>query len=144
MIKIQEIQPDELTEDVLDILTEAFKHPRLNLDTAKIYMEIRALQDVHTFVIYLDEKVIGTASLIRELKLFGDNNPYIAHIEDVAIHKDYRGFGYGKQLITHMIEWSKTQSCYKIVLFCSNDNVKFYKKCGFRHTSNLMRKDLES
>lgn len=143
MIEIKEIQSDELTEDVLDILTEAFKHPRLDLDTAKVYMEIRILNDIHTFVIKLDGKVIGSASLLRELKLFGDEKPYIAHIEDVAIHKELRGFGYGKKLITYMVEWAKENQCYKIVLFCSNNNVKFYRKCGFRHTSNLMRRDLE-
>lgn len=143
MIEIKTINPEELTEDVLDILTEAFKHPRLNLETAKLYMETRKSHDIYTFIIKLDDRVVGTASLLRELKLFGDNKPYIAHIEDVAIHRDYRGFGYGKKLIIHMIEWARNNNCYKIVLFCSNDNVKFYKKCGMRHTSNLMRRDLD-
>lgn len=142
MIQIKEIKPEELTEDVLDILTEAFKHPRLDLDTAKTHMEIREPQDVHTFVIKLDGRTIGTASLLRELKLFGDEKPYIAHIEDVAIHRDFRGFGYGRQLIEYMVEWARENLCYKVILTCSNYNLKFYKKCKFRHTSNTMRIDL--
>ena len=142
MVEIKEINQKELTDDVLDILTEAFKHPRLDLSRAKTRMHIRERSDVHTFIIKLDDKIIGTASLLRELKLFGDVKPYIAHIEDVAIHKEYRGFGYGKQLIVYMVEWAKEHHCYKAILTCSNYNIKFYKKCKFRHTSNTMRVDL--
>lgn len=145
MIEIKEINAKELTLDVLDLLTEAFKHDRIELDEAKLRMvERESAGNIHTFIIKLDDKIIGTASLIREVKLFGPNGgEYICHIEDVAIHKDVRGFGYGRILIEHLCKFAKQNNCRKVVLYCSNDNIKFYKKCGFWNACNLMRKDLQ-
>lgn len=142
MIEIKIINPEELTEDVLDILTDAFKHPRLDLKEAKERMKIRKRHSFHTFIIKLDGQVIGTASVLIETKLFGEL-ARIAHVEDVAIRKDLNGFGYGRQLMEYVKEFCKKQRCRKIVLYCSNYNTAFYKKLGFRHTSNLMRIDLD-
>ena len=125
MIEIKEITYKDLTEDVLDILTEAFKHPQPLLAEAKIFMKLRLSKDIHTFTISLDGKVIGTASIFLELKLFSMDNPYVAHIEDLAIHQNYRGFGYGRKLINHLVNYAKENKCYKAILTCSNYNLKF-------------------
>jgi glucosamine-phosphate N-acetyltransferase len=143
MVEIKELVHTDISQDFIDILHDAFKHPKISLSRAKQRMKLRYAQNIHTFGIYLDGNLIGTAGVIIELKMFNDQKPYIAHIEDVAIHRDQRGFGYGKQLIEHVIEFCRKKDCYKIVLFCSNDNIKFYKKCGFRNSCNLMRKDLD-
>lgn len=143
MVEIKELSYKDVTDDLLDILYDAFKHNKISLTTAKLRFKRRQASNIFIFGIFEEEQLIGTASVLLELKLFRDDKSYVAHIEDVAIHKDYRGFGYGKKLIYHIIEFCKLKDCYKVVLFCSNDNTKFYKKCGFRHTSNLMRKDLD-
>ena len=143
MTEIKELSHRDVTQDLLDILHDAFKHSKISLSKAKQRFRRRQSAHIHTFGIYLDSKLIGTASVIIEQKLFKEDNCYVAHIEDVAIHRDYRGFGYGKKIVEHIVEFAKNQYCYKVVLFCSNDNIAFYKKCGFRNVSNLMRKDLE-
>lgn len=146
MIEIKEFKAfgdHQISQDVLDILHDAFKHDKIELSLARNRAKSRYLCNNHTFGIYLDGQLIGTASVLVETKLFKKEKSNIAHIEDVAIHRDYRGFGYGQQLINHLVDYAKIKGCYKVVLYCSNDNRAFYKKCGFRHTSNLMRKDLD-
>lgn len=141
-MEIKEIHAEDLTEDVLDLLTEAFKHPQISLDEARKRMVERECSNVHTFVIYLDGKTIGTASVILETKLFGELSK-IAHLEDVCVHNQYRGYGYGLALVQHIIDYCKKNECRKIVLYCTNYNLAFYRKVGFRNTCNLMRLDLE-
>lgn len=143
MTIIKELLYQDVSDDLLDILCDAFKHPKISLMAAKSRFKRRQASNIFMFGIFENDKLIGTASAIIELKLFMEEKPYIAHIEDVAIHRDYRGFGYGKKLIDYIIKFCKSKDCYKIVLFCSNDNIKFYKKCGFRNASNLMRRDID-
>lgn len=143
MTTVKELSYQDISRDLLNILYDAFKHPKISLATAKSRFKRRQASNIFIFGIFEEEQLIGTASVLIELKLFRSSKPYIAHVEDVAIHKDYRGFGYGKKLMDHIIQFCKSKDCYKVVLFCSNDNTKFYKKCGFRHTSNLMRRDLD-
>jgi glucosamine-phosphate N-acetyltransferase len=66
----------------------------------------------------------------------------VAHIEDVSVLKSEQGKGVGKQLIEHCVDVAKRYQCYKIILDCSNDNVPFYEKCGFKKHENCMRLDL--
>jgi glucosamine-phosphate N-acetyltransferase len=138
MITIKEIHPDELTQDILDILAEAFGWDIPPLASAKLILKDRLSADIHTFVIYEDNQAVGTASIIIEQKLCGK----VGHIEEVAVHKDVRGYGYGKKIVDYVVQYARDRGCYKALLICSNYNTKFYKKCFFRHTSNSMRIDL--
>jgi len=52
-------------------------------------------------------------------------------IEDVVIHKNYRSKGIGRDLINHLINFSKNKKCDKIILNSSESNVIFYEKLGF-------------
>ena len=50
--------------------------------------------------------------------------------------------GVGKTIIDSLVEIAKEEGCYKVILNCSNENVPFYIKCGFKLTENEMRMDL--
>ena len=52
-------------------------------------------------------------------------------IEDVVVKKNQRGKGVGKKLIMHIINFSKSKSCDKIILNSSESNILFYEKLGF-------------
>ncbi len=79
-------------------------------------------------------KIIGCVTTILERKLKGNT----LHIEDVVSHKDYRGKGIGADLMERCIKFAKDNNCYKIVLDCSDDNVGFYEKSGFKVSGNYM------
>ena len=52
-------------------------------------------------------------------------------IEDVVVEKKERGKGIGKLLIEHLINFSKSKSCDKIILNSKESNIPFYNKLGF-------------
>lgn len=85
---------------------------------------------------YKDE-LIGTATVIFEKK-FIYNLCTLAHIEDVCVKHHYRRMGVGKKLIQKLIERAKENKCYKITLDCSDENMNFYKACGFSKRGNQM------
>ncbi len=82
-------------------------------------------------------ELIGTATVIFEKK-FIFNLATLAHIEDVCVKKDYRRMGLGKKLVQKLIERAKETKCYKITLDCSDENMNFYKACGFSKRGNQM------
>ena len=86
-----------------------------------------------------DDVVIGTAAILIEYKIRGDA---CAHIEDVVVAAQRRTYGTGRLLIEKLIEIAKDHQCYKAILDCSENNVSFYEKCGFRKYENCMRMDL--
>lgn len=86
-------------------------------------------------VIKIDNVIIGAGSLYKLYKLH--NNP-VGQIEDVMITEKYRGKGYGKQIIDHLVDIGK-KDCYKVILNCLDKNIGFYEKCGFHKHGNEMR-----
>lgn len=63
----------------------------------------------------MDNKVIGCATLVVEQKLI-HNYKSAGHIEDVVIDEPYRGRGYGKLLIGHLVKQARKLNCYKVLL----------------------------
>lgn len=96
--------------------------------------------------IYKQSKLIGIANLqIVEKVHYQDKKPLLlktAQIDNVIIHKNYRGQGLGKCLIQNVCDIARKSGCFSASLYCNNYNVAFYEKCGFRHSSNQMRKTL--
>lgn len=84
------------------------------------------------FVIEKDNKIIATGSILIEHKFIHDLSQ-IGHIEDVVVSSDYRGFGLGKLIIKKLVDYCEKEKCYKVILDCAENNVKFYEKCGFEN-----------
>ena len=80
------------------------------------------------FVVEINNKVIGYASLHVIDKI----NRRSCLIEDVVIDKYYRSKGIGRDLINHLINFSKNKKCDKIILNSSESNIIFYEKLGFK------------
>lgn len=100
----------------------------------------RRYGNILTYVITINDEIISTATIIFEKKL--RYNKLCAHIEDVGVHKDYRGQGYGKMIVDYVVGVAENKECYKIKLCCSDKNVGFYSKLGFHVSSNGMEKVL--
>lgn len=51
----------------------------------------------------------------------------------IAVHKEYRRLGIGREMIEQLAEYASGQSVEKISLMVSKDNyaLELYKKCGF-------------
>ncbi len=75
------------------------------------------------FVVFIGEQPIGTARLVTL-----ENG--VSRIGRVAIEKDYRGKGYGKHLIQHIIRTSD-QSTTELILDSQVSVIPFYLQLGF-------------
>ena len=83
-----------------------------------------------TFMMIVDDIVVGTGSVILEKKI-SRNFKNVGHIEDIDIDNNFRRNGYGKELISYLINYCKINNCYKIILNCDEKNKIFYQKNGF-------------
>ena len=81
------------------------------------------------------QQIVGSITVFKEQKLI-HNFGKVAHIEDVVVDKTIRGYGLGKKLIEVAVK--ECQDCYKIILDCNDENVEFYKKCGFEWKGNQL------
>jgi len=87
-----------------------------------------------------ETKIIGTITVLMEWK-FIHGGAQVCHVEDVVICPDYQGKGLGRELLSYVKNWVKESypHCYKIILDCKEENVKFYKKCDFKQNGFEMR-----
>ncbi len=100
------------------------------------------LYNIKIYVIEKDSKLVASATLNIEQK-FIHNCCKLAHVEDVCVKKEFRNNGYGKIIINKLIEEAKNMKCYKITLYCSENNSNFYKKYGFEITGHQMSQLLD-
>lgn len=115
-----------------------------NIERAEgIFNRVNAnpLHKIFVAVDKLTAEVIGSTTLLIEQK-FIHNGGKAGHIEDVVTRKGFEGLGIGSALIDHALRVAKTVGCYKVVLDCSDTNVRFYQKAGFRVHETSMRYDL--
>ena len=85
-----------------------------------------------------DDVIIGTITLLIEDKIIHSGSK-VGHIEDVVVHSSYRKLGIGKILIDYCVDLAKEAGCYKVILDCDEDNIRFYEKCGFKTKGVCMR-----
>ena len=91
-----------------------------------------------TYVYTIEESIVATAAILYEYKL-----RYVqpkAYIEDVAVHPDHRGNGYGRSMVSYCYEEAKRRNAYKVVLSCSDNLIPYYKSLGFEKENNFMIK----
>jgi glucosamine-phosphate N-acetyltransferase len=84
-----------------------------------------------------DCAIIGIGTIFIEKKIIHSFGK-VGHIEDIVIAKSYRGVGLGKILINYLVNYGKEKGCYKVILNCSAENIKFYEKCGLSLKANQM------
>ena len=122
MIKISDFKENDFSS-VKNLLIAGFSK---NFDN-DINLNFINNQSNFGFVAINNETIIGFASIHIIEKL----NRRSCLIEDVVVDKKERGKGIGKLLIEHLINFSKSKSCDKIILNSKESNIPFYNKLGF-------------
>jgi glucosamine-phosphate N-acetyltransferase len=96
-------------------------------------------QDLANSIVALDsnDSVLGFGTLLIEKKIRGGK---LGHIEDIVVCADKRGTGLGKDIILQLEKIAIKAGCYKLVLNCSEHNVRFYEKTGLEVHGISMQK----
>jgi len=76
------------------------------------------------------DQIVGVGSVFIERKFLRGLGS-VGHIEDIAVDKAQQGKKLGLRIIQALTQLSENVGCYKTILNCSEDNIPFYKKCGF-------------
>lgn len=99
-------------------------------------------KNVHVFVIRTDGHIVATGTLcIKHTLEFT-----IADVESVVVSSNYRGRGYGKELITAIIDAAKNLNVHHIQLTSNPKRVaanRLYQDMGFeRYETNCYKRKL--
>jgi len=76
-------------------------------------------------------RVVATGTLLVEYKILRQCGK-VGHIEDVVVDASQRSRQLGKTILAQLSNRAKEAGCYKVILDCSDSNVPFYEKCGFK------------
>lgn len=82
-------------------------------------------------------ELLASGTLVIEQK-FIHGCKSVGHIEDIIVNDEFRGKGLGKAIVDHLVKKSKEFGCYKCILNCSDDLIRFYNKSDFQRTGNEM------
>ena len=123
-----EVQKNHM-KAVIEILQSISEYRPDEKDYHQIWDEYQSQKNYFGLVV-LDEKVdvVGYGSIFIERKIRGGK---MGHIEDIAVHPDFRKKGIGKLLINALYQIAQEEKCYKVSLVCKEHNLSFYQKCDF-------------
>jgi len=138
---IRELEEEDLWNGFLISLDSLKEASGIEKSKAKkIFEKIDANPDHIIAVAELDEKIVGSTTLLIESK-FIHNGGLVGHIEDVVVNKEHQGKKIGEKIMKYLINISKNRGCYKTILDCTEDVIPFYKKLGFKQVGNELRLD---
>lgn len=127
---IRLIEPNDYYNGFLEVINTFTKTP-IKITYEQFVEHLTKAQAQNALVLVAvddNNKIVGTVKVLIEYKLH-NNLAKMAHIEDVAVHPDYRKQRIGTQLVAKALEY--TTDCYKVVLSCKPELVNFYESHNF-------------
>jgi glucosamine-phosphate N-acetyltransferase len=141
-IKIRLIQEKDLSNGFLESLDSL--RMASNMDKTKAKKVLKTIQSNPYHIIFVAElpngQIVGSTTLLIEPK-FIHNGGLVGHIEDVVVSKKFQGLNIGKKLMDFSLKYAQEHGCYKTILCCMDDIIKFQKKNGFKIHGVEMRFD---
>lgn len=97
------------------------------------------------FVLRNKDRIFGMVNLLFTISTA--RGGFVILMEDVVIHPDHRGQGYGAMLLDHVFEFAKQKNFKRITLLTdrvSSNSQEFFKKHGFEYSTMIpMRKIID-
>lgn len=90
------------------------------------------------FVMRNDHRIIGMVNLLFTISTAMGG--FVIQMEDVIIHPDHRGQGFGSRLLEHVIEFAETKDFKRITLLTdkiSAESQNFFRKYGFEYSNMI-------
>jgi glucosamine-phosphate N-acetyltransferase len=129
-MEIRNLQKNDYYLNYLDLLSQLTLVNKHNILFNKFKYFVEELKENHIIrVIELNNKIVASGTLYIENKIIHEFGK-VGHIEDVVIDISIRGKKLGKKIVQNLIDLSEKNGCYKVILNCNENNIKFYEKCG--------------
>ena len=141
MIVVRDLWGSDLESDGFVECLEALSPVgTIPLEEAREIYRWRLGHGCYTFVAVDGDEIVGTATLTLERK-FIHGGSWAGRVEEVAVRRDRQHQGIGTLLMRHVNQKAQELGCYKVVLGCSEANVPFYQRTGYRVYDVGMRQD---
>ena len=138
---IRELRKEDLGNGFLATLDSLRQTSDIERNKAEeIFEKISSNPDHVIVVAELDGKIVGTTTLLIEIKVIHSGG-LVGHIEDVVVDKNFQGQRIGEKIMKYLLEFAKNRGCYKTILDCTDDVKPFYEKLVFKHIANELRFD---
>ena len=143
---IRQLSPQDNWQTCAQLLQQLSSSESDTYDENRFQMYLAWLQNhsetVQVWVIV--EK--STGCLVAHLGVFFETKwlhglSVVAHLEDLVIHKNYRGKGLAKTLVNWVLDICRAQKCYKAILDCKTELSGFYEGLDFENSGLQMRID---
>jgi len=73
--------------------------------------------------------IIGVGSIFLIERIRGGS---AAVIEDIAVHEKWSKKGVGRLIVEKLLDYARSNKCFKVNLVTNDGNVIFYEKIGFK------------
>ncbi len=90
------------------------------------------------FVLRNDHQIFGMVNLLFTISTAMGG--FVILMEDVIVHPDHRGQGYGTMLLNHVIEFARQKDFKRITLLTdkiSADSQNFFRKYAFEYSNMI-------
>ena len=90
------------------------------------------------FVLRRDGAIVGMINLLFTISTA--EGGFVILLEDLVIHKEFQGHGYGTKLLQHAIDFAKQKNFLRITLLTDRpENVaqEFFRRHGFHESSMI-------
>jgi len=87
------------------------------------------------FVVRNKDRIFGMVNLLFTISTA--RGGFVILLEDVVIHPDHRGQGYGAMLVNYVVDFAKQKNFKRITLLTdrmSAESQEFFKQQGFEHS----------
>jgi len=125
-----------LTELVMDLLSSSGDFtPDQVLQERGLRLILEQPNRGRIFVVRNKDRIFGMANLLFTISTA--RGGFVILLEDVVIHPDHRGQGYGAMLVHYVMDFAKQKNFKRITLLTdrmSAESQEFFKKQGFEHS----------
>ena len=90
------------------------------------------------FVLRCDRTIVGMINLLFTISTA--EGGFVMVLEDLVIHKNFQGKGYGSQLLQYAIDFARQKNFLRITLLTDRPELRsqsFFKRHGFNESSML-------
>ena len=90
------------------------------------------------FVLRCDRSIVGMINLLFTISTA--EGGFVLLLEDLVVHREYRGHGYGSMLLDYAVEFAKQKNFLRITLLTDRPELRsqsFFRKHGFYESPML-------
>jgi GNAT superfamily N-acetyltransferase len=90
------------------------------------------------FVLRRDRSIVGMINLLFTISTA--EGGFVLLLEDLVVHREYRGHGYGSMLLQHAIDFARQKNFLRITLLTDRPELRsqsFFRKHGFYESPML-------